>query len=103
MDEGSKEGTTIDLEDLESRALNSELVDSELAQDKEAQNIDMQDKDIQSKASRKKEKKLYRCLECTNSVELTVLAEVVCTRCGSAMRLFEAEQSSLFLIEGKTA
>ena len=44
----------------------------------------------------KKVKKLYRCLECTNSVTLTIDAEVGCTRCGVLMRLFEAEQSGLF-------
>jgi len=45
---------------------------------------------------RKKPKKLYRCPECTNSVMLRVAADVTCTRCNIAMRLFEAEQKNLF-------
>lgn len=44
----------------------------------------------------KKKKKLYRCPECTNSVILAVEADVICTRCNIAMRLFEAEQENLF-------
>jgi len=46
--------------------------------------------------NRKKAKKLYRCPECTNSVTLSVEAEVICTRCNVAMRLFEAKQTDLF-------
>jgi len=45
----------------------------------------------------KKVKKLYRCTECTNSVTITINAKVSCTRCHLPMRLFEAEQSTLFL------
>lgn len=63
---------------------------------KEDSKVDLEDKPLENKSSRKKEKKLYRCPECTNSVTLTVLADVVCTRCNIAMRLFEAEQSDLF-------
>lgn len=50
----------------------------------------------------KKVKKLYRCSECTNSVTLTITADVVCTRCNVPMRLFEAEQSGLFITTTKS-
>lgn len=51
----------------------------------------------------KKTKKLYRCSECTNSVTLTIVADVVCTRCNVPMRLFEAEQSGLFITESESS
>ena len=52
---------------------------------------------VDETAKHKKIKKLYRCSECINSVTLTIVANVVCTRCNVQMRLFEAEQSGLFM------